>query len=97
MNILTNENKFNFTLVLSGKIPQKLVRKMKQNSNLKIVKNDLENEFMNELVNHKVYIHVSKFETVGLPIYEAMLSGLNVVIPKEDYFNFKMKIHFYMK
>lgn len=89
VNILTNENRFNFTLVLSGKIPQKLVRKLKQNSNLKIVKNDLENEFMNELINHKVYIHVSKFETVGLPIYEAMLSGLNVVIPKEDYFNFE--------
>ena len=89
VNILTNENRFNFTLVLSGKIPQKLVRKIKQNSNLKIVKNDLENEFMNELINHKVYIHVSKFETVGLPIYEAMLSGLNVVIPKEDYFNFE--------
>ena len=89
VNILTNENRFNFTLVLSGKIPQKLIRKIKQNSNLKIVKNDLENEFMNELINHKVYIHVSKFETVGLPIYEAMLSGLNVVIPKEDYFNFE--------
>ena len=89
VNILTNENRFNFTLVLSGKIPQKLVRKLKLNSNLKIVKNDLENEFMNELINHKVYIHVSKFETVGLPIYEAMLSGLNVVIPKEDYFNFE--------
>ena len=89
VNILTNENRFNFTLVLTGKIPQKLVRKIKQNSNLKIVKNDLENEFMNELINHKVYIHVSKFETVGLPIYEAMLSGLNVVIPKEDYFNFE--------
>lgn len=89
VNILTNENRFNFTLVLSGKIPHKLVRKLKQNSNLKIVKNDLENEFMNELINHKVYIHVSKFETVGLPIYEAMLSGLNVVIPKEDYFNFE--------
>jgi hypothetical protein len=89
VNILTNENRFNFTLVLSGKIPQKLVRKLKQNSNLKIVKNDLENEFINELINHKVYIHVSKFETVGLPIYEAMLSGLNVVIPKEDYFNFE--------
>ena len=89
VNILTNENRYNFTLVLSGKIPQKLVRKIKQNSNLKIVKNDLENEFMNELINHKVYIHVSKFETVGLPIYEAMLSGLNVVIPKEDYFNFE--------
>ena len=89
VNILTNENRFNFTLVLSGKIPQKLVRKIKQNSNLKIVKNNLENEFMNELINHKVYIHVSKFETVGLPIYEAMLSGLNVVIPKEDYFNFE--------
>lgn len=89
VNILTNENRFNFTLFLSGKIPQKLVRKLKQNSNLKIVKNDLENEFMNELINHKVYIHVSKFETVGLPIYEAMLSGLNVVIPKEDYFNFE--------
>ena len=89
VNILTNENRFNFTLVLSGKIPQKLVRKLKLNSNLKIVKNDLENEFINELINHKVYIHVSKFETVGLPIYEAMLSGLNVVIPKEDYFNFE--------
>jgi len=89
VNILTNENRFNFTLVLSGLIPQKLIRKIKQNSNLKIVKNNLENVFLNELINHKVYIHVSKFETVGLPIYEAMLSGLNVVIPKEDYFNFE--------
>ena len=52
---------------------------------------------MNELINHKVYIHVSKFETVGLPIYEAMLSGLNVVIPKEDYFNFENENSFYMK
>ena len=36
---------------------------------------------------HSTYIHTSEFETVGLPIYEALESGLNVVIPNLDYVN----------
>ena len=36
---------------------------------------------------HSTYIHTSEFETVGLPIYEALESGLKVVVPNLDYIN----------
>ena len=45
---------------------------------------------------HSTYIHTSEFETVGLPIYEALESGLKVVVPNLDYLNLKTKIYLNM-
>ena len=49
----------------------------------------LENIERDELIQifkmHSTYIHTSQFETVGLPIYEALESGLKVVVPNLDY------------
>ena len=35
---------------------------------------------------NNTYIHSSEYETVGLPIYEALSNGLNVVMPDREYF-----------
>ena len=37
--------------------------------------------------SHTTYIHTSEFETVGLPIYEALELGLKVVVPNLEYIN----------
>ena len=45
------------------------------------------NELMQVFKSHSTYIHTSEFETVGLPIYEALELGLKVVVPNLDYIN----------
>ena len=45
------------------------------------------NELMQVFKSHSTYIHTSEFETVGLPIYEALELGLKVVIPNLEYIN----------
>ena len=57
------------------------------NNNFFILQDLNRNELIEVLKQHSTYIHTSEFETVGLPIYEALESGLNVVIPNLDYVN----------
>lgn len=45
------------------------------------------NELMQVFRSHSTYIHTSEFETVGLPIYEALELGLKVVVPNLEYIN----------
>ena len=45
------------------------------------------NELMQVFKSHSTYIHTSEFETVGLPIYEALELGLKVVVPNLAYIN----------
>ena len=47
------------------------------------------NELMQVFKYHSTYIHTSEFETVGLPIYEALELGLKVVVPNLEYINLK--------
>ena len=51
------------------------------NNNFFILQDLNRNELIEVFKQHSTYIHTSEFETVGLPIYEALESGLNVVIP----------------
>ena len=44
-------------------------------------------ELMQVFKSHSTYIHTSEFETVGLPIYEALELGLKVVVPNLEYIN----------
>ncbi len=53
--------------------------------NFNVLENLDRNEFIQVLKSHSTYIHTSEFETVGLPIYEALESGLKVVVPNLDY------------
>ena len=55
------------------------------NNNFFILQDLNRNELIEVFKQHSTYIHTSEFETVGLPIYEALESGLNVVIPNLDY------------
>ena len=55
------------------------------NNNFFILQDLSRNESIEVFKQHSTYIHTSEFETVGLPIYEALESGLNVVIPNLDY------------
>ncbi len=57
------------------------------NNNFFILQDLNRNELIEVFKQHSTYIHTSEFETVGLPIYEALESGLNVVIPNLDYVN----------
>ncbi len=45
------------------------------------------NDLMQVFKSHSTYIHTSEFETVGLPIYEALELGLKVVVPNLEYIN----------
>ena len=47
------------------------------------------NELMQVFKSHSTYIHTSEFETVGLPIDEALELGLKVVVPNLEYINLK--------
>ena len=60
-------------------------------SNFVILENLDRNELLQVLKEHSTYIHTSEFETVGLPIYEALESGLKVVVPNLDYINLTNK------
>ena len=56
-------------------------------SNFIILEDLSRNELLQVFKTHSTYIHTSEFETVGLPIYEALESGLKVVVPNLDYIN----------
>jgi hypothetical protein len=55
----------------------------------KVIENPNHDDLLNILKKNKTYIHASEYETVGLPIYEALNSGLKVVVPKKDYLSIK--------
>ena len=57
------------------------------NNNFFVLQGLNRNDLIEVFKQHSTYIHTSEFETVGLPIYEALESGLNVVIPNLDYVN----------
>ena len=58
-------------------------------SNLTVLEDLDRDELLQVFKMHSTYIHTSEFETVGLPIYEALESGLKVVVPNLDYLNLK--------
>jgi glycosyltransferase involved in cell wall biosynthesis len=64
---------------------QKLFNKIGINSNVNYFENIKNEEVLSIFKNNHCYIHTSKYETVGLPIYEALESGLKVVVPDENY------------
>ena len=57
------------------------------NNNFYVLQDLNRNDLIEVFKQHSTYIHTSEFETVGLPIYEALESGLKVVIPNLDYVN----------
>ena len=85
------------------KVNRNLVEKLKQDhkfseivSKLIISRNfdndeisSIENKphLINIFKNNSYYIHTSNYETVGLPIYEALESGIKVIVPNEEYIN----------
>ena len=53
-----------------------------------VVHNKVDNNKLIDIFkNNSHYIHTSKYETVGLPIYEALESGMKVIVPNEEYIN----------
>ena len=58
------------------------------NEKLNVFNNLNHSELLNTFKESLTYIHTSKHETVGLPIYEALANGLNVVVPNQEYFKF---------
>ncbi len=56
-------------------------------SNFNVLEDLDRNELMQVFKSHSTYIHTSEFETVGLPIYEALELGLKVVVPNLEYVN----------
>jgi hypothetical protein len=58
------------------------------NKKLNVFSNLNHSELLNTFKESLTYIHTSKHETVGLPIYEALANGLNVVVPNQEYFKF---------
>jgi len=58
------------------------------NSKKIVIHNDAETkDLINIFKNNSYYIHTSNYETVGLPIYEALESGIKVIVPNEEYIN----------
>ena len=56
-------------------------------NNFNVLEDVDRNELMQVFKSHSTYIHTSEFETVGLPIYEALELGLKVVVPNSEYIN----------
>ena len=93
-----NKNpKFQIELLeeISSKFDQKITvinlsLKKKNNSfnnKFNILNNLDRDEVLKVFKSNSVYIHTSEFETVGLPIYEALGLGLKVVTPNLEYMN----------
>ena len=57
------------------------------NDKFTILNNLDRDEVLKVFKRNSVYIHTSEFETVGLPIYEALGLGLKVVTPNLEYMN----------
>ena len=72
-------------VICSTKNSAKLVSSISDNQNIKFFENIQNEEVISILKKNRCYIHTSNFETVGLPIYEALENGLKVVVPDEDY------------
>ena len=51
----------------------------------KVIESPNHDELLNIFKRNQTYVHASEYETVGLPIYEALSSGLKVVVPKKEY------------
>ena len=54
-------------------------------SKAKVVENPSHEELLGVFKKNHTYIHASKYETVGLPIYEALNNGMKIVVPRKDY------------
>tara|TARA_X000001036_G_scaffold418053_1_gene436565 strand:- start:199 stop:1149 length:951 start_codon:yes stop_codon:yes gene_type:complete len=63
----------------------KLLNSVGNNQNINYFENIKNEEVLSIFKKNRCYIHTSKYETVGLPIYEALESGLKVVVPDESY------------
>ena len=81
---LTNQN-FNVDVICSTKKSPKLLNSIRNNRNVNFFENIQNEEVLRIFKKNRCYIHTSKYETVGLPIYEALESGLKVVVPDENY------------
>ena len=81
---LTNQN-YKVDVICSTKKSPKLLNKIRDNQNVNFFENIQNEEVLNIFKKNRCYIHTSNYETVGLPIYEALESGLNVVVPDKSY------------
>jgi len=81
---LANQN-HKVDVICSTKKSTKLFNSIRDNQNVKFFENIKNEEVFSIFKKNRCYIHTSKYETVGLPIYEALENGLKVVVPDEDY------------
>ena len=81
---LANQN-HKVDVICSTKKSTKLFNSIRDNQNVKFFENIKNEEVFSIFKKNRCYIHTSKYETVGLPIYEALESGLKVVVPDENY------------
>ena len=81
---LTNQN-HKIDVICSTRKSPKLISKLSNNQNVNLFENISNDEVLTIFKKNRCYIHTSKYETVGLPIYEALESGLKVVVPDENY------------
>jgi len=65
---------------------QKLNNVNLSSENINLYKDISYSQLQNLFRQNNTYIHSSEYETVGLPIYEALSNGLNVVLPDREYF-----------
>ena len=81
---LTNQNHKVDVICSTIKSP-KLFKSIGNNKNVNYFENIQNDEVFNIFKQNRCYIHTSKYETVGLPIFEALKCGLKVAVPDEDY------------
>jgi len=81
---LAKEN-YKVDVICSNIKSEKLFNQIENNLNIKYFENVTTEEVLSIFKNNRCYIHTSKYETVGLPIYEALESGLKVIVPDESY------------
>ena len=81
---LTNQNHKVDVISSTKKLP-KILNSILDNQNVNFFENIENEEVLGIFKKNRCYIHASKYETVGLPIYEALECGLKVVVPDENY------------
>jgi len=79
------EENYKVDVICSNIKSEKLFNQIENNLNIKYFENVTTEEVLSIFKNNRCYIHTSKYETVGLPIYEALESGLKVIVPDESY------------
>ena len=83
-----NKN-YNFMKNVLSKLPNKnmitVINPPVNMDSFNIVNTETHDETLNVLSDNEIYFHASKYETVGLPLYEAQNLGLKVVAPKSSY------------